>query len=206
MLEWNLVSPTKNNLSKVWGRASENIHLKCYKPQQTTEMRMRKTISISPCRRLFKNTTGDLKTKVGCERSGRDRRVIAPHKIVVMNENGAISCWLVCNEWLSEDLSFCISLANLGVINWRWENQLDHIAIKCSKIKIVLRRCKSKERSRYILWPSSTSCKDKGYLALKITEAKTKKSNTEKLKDSNSERISIVTPKQIRCITTPWWK
>lgn len=129
-----------------------------------------------------------MKTKVGWERSGRDWKrwgVIGPHKIVVMNENGEIICWLVCNEWLSEDLSFCISLANLGVINWRWENQLDHIAIKCSKIKIVLRRCKSKERGRYILWPSSTSCKDKCYLALKITETKTKKSNTEKLKDSN---------------------
>lgn len=147
-----------------------------------------------------------MKTKVGWVRCGREIRVIGPQKIVVMNENGEIFCWLVCNEWLSEDLSFCISLANLSVINWRWENQLDHIAIKCSKIKIVLRRCKSKERSRYILWPSSISCKDKCYLALKITEAKTKKSNTEKLKDSNCERISIVTPKQIRCITTPWWK
>lgn len=60
-----------------------------------------------------------MKIKVGWERSGREICVIGFYEIVVMNENGEIFFWFVCNEWLLEDFFFCISFVNFGVINWR---------------------------------------------------------------------------------------
>lgn len=49
-----------------------------------------------------KTITGDLNAKVGWERRGI--HVIGSHRIVVMNDNGELFCWLVCNEWLLEEI------------------------------------------------------------------------------------------------------